>query len=129
MRHLGLAAGAVFLAGAAGALDVPAAYQGTWTLTDIDRAPFYGGATLVMTGPGTFAGQAPCNQYSGTAAGALPAFQVTQVAATRMSCPMLEMEHQYFAVLKGVVSADLVGPDLYLSTVNGVKLHYVATGN
>jgi len=116
MRHLGLAAGAVLLAGAAVAQDVPAAYQGTWTLTDIDRAPFYGGATLVMTGPGT-------------AAGALPAFQVTQVAATRMSCPMLEMEHQYFAVLKGVVSADLVGPDLYLSTVNGVKLHYVATGN
>ena len=129
MRCLGLMVASVLMAGAVMAQDVPPGYQGTWTLNDIDRAPFYGGATLAMTGPGTFAGQAPCNQYSGTANGALPAFEVTQVAATRMSCPMLEMEHEYFSVLKGVVSADLVGSDLYLSTVNGVKLHFVSGGN
>ncbi len=129
MRSLGLAAGAVLVAGAAVAQQVPSGYQGTWALNDIDRAPFYGGATLLMTGPGTFAGQGPCNRYSGTAAGTLPAFEVAQVAATRMACPMLEMEHQYFSVLKGVVTAELVGPDLYLSTVNGVKLHFVAGGN
>lgn len=129
MRFPGLVAAFGLMAGVAMAQDVPAGYQGTWTLNDIDRAPFYGGATLVMTGPGTFAGQAPCNQYSGTANGVLPAFEVTQVAATRMSCQMLEMEHQYFAVLNGVASADLVGTDLYLSTVNGVKLHYVGGGN
>lgn len=129
MRCLGLAAALGLMAGAAAAQQVPAGYQGTWTLNDIDRAPFYGGATLVMTGPGTFAGQAPCNQYSGNANGTLPAFEVAQIRATRLSCQMLEMEHQYFAVLNGVVSADLVGTDLYLSTVNGVKLHYVGGGN
>lgn len=128
MRCLAVAALGL-MTGAAMAQQVPAAYQGTWTLNDIDRAPFYGGATLQITGPGTFAGQAPCNQYSGTASGTLPAFAVTQVAATRMSCQMLEMEHEYFAVLKGVVSADLVGSDLYLSTVNGVKLHFVGGGS
>lgn len=129
MRMAVLAAGLGLVAGAAMAQEIPAAYQGTWSLNDIDRAPFYGGATLVMTGPGAFAGQAPCNAYSGSAAGTLPAFEVTQIRATRMSCQMLEMEHQYFAVLNGVVTAQLVGADLYLSTVNGVKLHFVAGAN
>lgn len=127
MRVLGLVA--VLAAGSAMAQEVPASYQGVWALNDIDRAPFYGGATLQITGPGTFAGQGPCNRYSGTATGTLPAFAVTQVAATRMACPMLEMEHQYFAVLKGVVEAQVIGPDLFLSTVNGVKLHFVAAPN
>lgn len=127
MRVLGLVA--VVMAGPAVAQEIPASYQGMWTLNDIDRAPFYGGATLQMTGPGAFAGQGPCNSYSGNAEGVLPAFEVVQIRATRMACPMLEMEQQYFAVLNNVVTATIVGPDLYLSTVNGVKLHFVAGPN
>lgn len=129
MRRLGLAASLGLLAGVAQAQEIPSAYQGTWTLSDIDRAPFYGGATLEMIGTGAFAGQAPCNRYSGSAAGTLPDFAVEQIRATRMACPMLEMEKQFFAVLNGVVRADLVGTDLYLSTVNGVKLHFVGGGS
>lgn len=128
MRKLGLAMGVALMAGMATAQQVPAPYQGTWTLSDINRAPFYGGATLVMTGPGSFAGQGPCNQYSGTAAGTLPAFEVGQLLSTRMSCQMLETEHEYFGILKNVVTAEVTGDGLYLSTVNGVTLHYLPGG-
>lgn len=128
MRSAAIGLGLVLAGGlaASAATGVPAEYTPVWTLQTIDGAPYRAPITLSFTGPGQFAGQGPCNTYSGSAEGSLPAFHPTTIGASRMACPKLAMEQEYLQLLYAVESAELTGAGLVLTTVNGRKLVFSA---
>ncbi|MEO1555189.1 MAG: META domain-containing protein [Pseudomonadota bacterium] len=82
-----------------------AAYGGadaTWTLVELDGAPFSERATLEFGADGQVSGQAPCNRFTFTNTVPYPWFETGPVAATKMACPNLEAESTFFASLSAM---------------------------
>jgi heat shock protein HslJ len=97
-----------------------------WTLTELDGTPFTSRATLAFPKPGRIAGQAPCNRYFATQNVPYPWFQAGPIGATRMACPDLQAETQYFVALSEMTLSEVAGPTLILSNDAGRSMVFTA---
>lgn len=97
-----------------------------WALQDIDGAPFTARATLVFGARGEVSGQAPCNSYSTQQSLPYPWFKVETVRATKMACPDLKSETQFFAALDDMSLSEVAGQTLLLSNDAGRTMTFKA---
>lgn len=56
--------------------------------------------TTLNLAPGKISGQAPCNRYNAAQTASLPNFTIGEIAATRMACPSMAVEAEYFEALR-----------------------------
>lgn len=99
---------------------VPSEYLAPqWRIVAIDGQPFAARGTIDFSEPGRASGEAPCNRWTGSYEGPLPAFVLKGVAATRMACPDLKEEARFLQALsamteartEGILRLKLTGPD------------------
>lgn len=86
-----------------------------YRLVSIDGTAVPYRATLQFAQTGEISGQAPCNRYSAAQSATLPAIRIEAIAATRMACPDLPAETQFFDALQSVTLAEVSGQTLVLS--------------
>lgn len=96
-----------------------------WLLSTINEAPVAARITITFPEQGKIAGQAPCNAYFGDQTAPLPWFDVKGIGATRMACPELELESQYFELLQNMTTAEITGDTLVLRNDAGKSLMFV----
>ncbi len=97
-----------------------------WTLSEINGAPFPATATLTFPVTGEIAGHAPCNSYSAPMTTPYPWFEVKQIASTRMACPDLDAESDFFTALTAVSISEVSGDTLILSNPDGLSMIFKA---
>lgn len=83
-------------------------------------------STVTLTFPekGKIAGRAPCNRYFGTQTKPLPWFETGPIASTKMACPHLDEETQYFHALEKSTLAEVSKTTLILSSDAGPLLTF-----
>lgn len=114
-----LAALPLLLAAAACAGDESVAKYGgagqVWTLSEMDGQAFNLRATMEFDKAGWITGQAPCNRYSVKQSAPYPWFKVGPTMATKMACPDLDSENQFFRALGEMTLSEVSGTTLILS--------------
>ena len=98
-----------------------------WVLTELDGAAFPEKATLQFPEPGTIAGNAPCNRYSGAMTAPYPWFEAGQLAVTRMACPNMAAESVFFEALSGMTQSEVSGDTLILTNEAGREMVFKAS--
>lgn len=96
-----------------------------WQLIARQGEPVAWTATLALGADGTAYGQAPCNRFFGTSTATLPALALTDLGATRMACPDLAAESDYFQALAAVTMAEIRQGHLFLTGPEGRVLEFV----
>lgn len=86
----------------------------TWTLVELNGAPFAARATLSIDKDGRVSGQAPCNRFTSSNSVTASNFDTGPIAATRMACPDLEAEAVFFKALNAMNKVDVQGDTLVL---------------
>ncbi len=94
-------------------------------LTELDGAPFEARATIAFPEAGRVVGQAPCNRYFANQTVPYPWFAVDGIGATRMACPDLAAETQFFSALEDMSLAEGLGDTLILSNEDGRRMVFV----
>jgi len=97
-----------------------------YRLTKIDGAPFAARATASFPDKRRIAGQAPCNRYSGELSAPYPWFKTGPLMVTRMACADLAAEQIFFAALTDMTLAEVQGPTLILSNIDGREMVFTA---
>jgi heat shock protein HslJ len=92
------------------------------TMNELSVAPL---VTISFPEEGRIAGQAPCNRYFANQTVPLPWFEVEGLGSTKMACPELATEVQYFDLLQKITTAEITGDTLILKSDNGQTLVYV----
>ncbi len=95
-----------------------------WQVAMVDGTPPGWTATLNLSEPGQVFGQAPCNRYSGPLTQEGRSFRPGKLAATRMACPNLQAEDEFFRLLRGIDTADH-RPGLLVLTGGGHEMRLV----
>ena len=95
-----------------------------WALVRMNGADAPAKVTMDLSEAGRAAGQAPCNRWFGGVEGTLPEFRLTGVGATRMACPDMQAESDFFAALDSVREARMEGDRLILAGEGGVQLEF-----
>lgn len=95
-----------------------------WVLATMNEAPVAPRVTITFPEEGRIAGQAPCNSYFGDQTVPLPWFEVKGLGSTKMACPELGLEVQYFSLLQKMTTAEIIGDTLVLRTDTGDALVY-----
>ncbi len=93
-----------------------------WSLIELDGAPFQQNATLTFPENDRIAGKAPCNSYTGVMNAPYPWFEAGPLAVTRMACPDLDSEAQYFSALADMTLSEVAGDTLILSNEAGREM-------
>lgn len=93
-----------------------------WVLQSINDEPVTETITLEFPEEGRITGRAPCNQYFATQSAPLPWFEVSKIGATKMACPALKKEQEYFEHLQIMSSAEVTGDTLILRSVTGFEI-------
>ncbi len=96
--------------------------EALWLLSTMNEAPVTTRITIAFPEEGKIAGQAPCNRYFGNQTAPLPWFEVKGLGSTKMACPELELETQYFTLLQKMTTAEIAGNTLVLATDTGNTL-------
>lgn len=107
-----------------------AAYGGAdrvWALSELDGTPFPQNATLTFPGGGKITGQAPCNGYAGVTTAPYPWFEARTIMATKMACPDLAAETEFFLALGTMTLAEVSGDTLILSNTDGREMVFKAS--
>lgn len=99
-----------------------------WTLTELDGAPFGATATLTFPEEGAIAGRGPCNSYRATMTVPYPWFEAGPVMSTKMACPDLQREAQFFEALSAMSLSEVLGDVMILSTPDGREMVFKAGG-
>jgi heat shock protein HslJ len=86
-----------------------------WTLVSVDGAEATAQTTIRIDEPGRLGGQGPCNRYFADVTGPLPTFRPGMIGSTKMACPDMAAEAQYFAALQAIERAELTDDSLRLS--------------
>ena len=97
-----------------------------WTLSEIDGQPFAARATLTLSEEGAISGKAPCNGYSASMTVPYPWFEAGPIRSTKMACPDLTAEAQFFEALGAMTLSEVLGDVLILSTPEGRKMVFRA---
>lgn len=90
-----------------------------WTLSEIDGEAFQARASLTFGEDGQVSGQAPCNRFSSKQSAPYPWFKIGPVMATKMACPDLSQESQFFSALEAMSLSEVSGTTLILSNDAG----------
>lgn len=99
-----------------------------WRLVEINSNPLSAAVTLTFPEPGTLAGAAPCNRYSGQQRVPYPWFEAAKVVTTRKNCPEISAEISYLAALQAATLSEVSGNTLILSSTAGMTLVFKADG-
>lgn len=86
-----------------------------WRLTELDGAPFTASATLEFGEDGAVFGQAPCNRFTALQSVPYPWIEIGPIAATKMACPDLAAEGDFFGALEAMTLVEVSGPVMILS--------------
>lgn len=95
-------------------------------LNSIDGTPFEADATIDLSKSGKISGKAPCNSYFANQTAPYPWLQAGPIGATRMACPDLDAEIAYFAALREMTHAEVLGDTLILSNADGREMLFQA---
>ncbi|MDA5093200.1 META domain-containing protein [Aliiroseovarius sp. KMU-50] len=98
----------------------------TWVWQELDGKAAPARATLRLPAPGRIEGKAPCNNYSARQSAPYPWFAVDQITATRMACPDLAAETEFFAALQAMSLAEVSADHLLLSNDDGREMLFAA---
>ncbi len=98
----------------------------TWVLQSLNEAPFDATATLTFPKKGKIAGQGPCNGFTGNQTVPYPWFSAEGIAATKMACPKIAEEAQFFEALQKMTLSEVSGDTLILSTEDGSQMLFRA---
>jgi heat shock protein HslJ len=96
----------------------------TYQLTDLNGAAPKTEITINFPENGQLAGKASCNSYFGSQTKPLPWFETGPIASTKMACPFLEEETEYFQTLAGATLAEINQNTIILSNDTGPVLTY-----
>lgn len=100
--------------------------EAAYHLVSLDGVPFAGRATISFPEPGRVTGQAPCNSYFALQTVPYPWFGLEGIGATRMACPDLDLEAQFFAALEDMTLSEVTGDTLILSNPAGREMVFEA---
>ena len=98
-----------------------------WTLTEVDGNPFDARATIRFGEDGKVSGQAPCNRYFSTQSAPYPWLELGPIGATKMACPNLAAESDYFDALAAMTLVEVTGDVMILSNEDGRKMVFSAS--
>lgn len=98
-----------------------------WTLTELDGKPFAAKATISFPAEGKVTGKAPCNTYASSQTKPMPWFELGPVMSTKMACPDLAAEQQFFSGLGAMTLAEVQGNTLILSNDAGREMVFRTT--
>jgi heat shock protein HslJ len=93
----------------AAAMALPASadvHVAPWVLQSLDGGVVAVEVTLDLADPERVTGQAPCNRYFAGRSGTPPAFRLEAIGATKMACPELALEAEYFSALAEVTAIE-----------------------
>lgn len=96
-----------------------------WFLKTLNETNVTTHITISFPEQGRITGQAPCNQYFGSQTVPLPWFKVTELTTSKMACPTLDLEVQYFNLLQDITTAEITKDMLILRTDAGKLLVFV----
>ncbi len=91
-------------------------------LVEMDGRAFELNATIQFPKPGDVVGQAPCNRYFAQQTLPYPWFNLDGIGATRMACPDLPQETEFFAALQEMSLAEAANKTLILSNEAGRRM-------
>ncbi|MDB4213728.1 META domain-containing protein [Octadecabacter sp.] len=95
-------------------------------LITLDNMAFSARATISFPEEGRVMGQAPCNTYFAMQSVPYPWFALEGIGATRMACPDLAQESEFFGALEGMTLSEVIGDTLILSNSVGREMVFVA---
>ena len=98
--------------------------ENSFALKEMLGEPVTARVTISFGEDGQVIGQAPCNRYFATQDAPLPWFSLGPIGATKMACPELEEEIQYFDLLGQATLAEVLGGILLLSNEDSVLLRF-----
>ncbi len=97
-----------------------------FTLQSIDGVAFAARATIDVSTAGKISGHGPCNRYFTEQAAPYPWFSAGEIGSTRMACPDLTAEAQFFDALRAMTLVEVLGGTLILSDDNGREMLFQA---
>ncbi|MGX9356398.1 META domain-containing protein [Roseobacteraceae bacterium S113] len=98
----------------------------TWRLVSIDGTAFEAVATMQFGDKGAVSGQAPCNRWFANQGVPYPWFEISAIGATKMACPDLAAEAEFFASLEAMTLSEVSGDVLVLSNDAGRSMEFKA---
>jgi len=90
-----------------------------FTLQSIDGVTFAARATIDVSEAGKITGHGPCNRYFANQTAPYPWFSTGPIGSTRMTCPDLVAEAQFFDALSTMTLVEVLGGTLILTDDNG----------
>ncbi|WP_299142586.1 META domain-containing protein [uncultured Tateyamaria sp.] len=100
----------------------------TWTLVELDGAPFDARVTLEFADGGPIAGQAPCNSFTTTNLVPYPWFELSPIAATKRACPDLDAETRFFTAFAAMTQSEVRPYTLFLRNDAGQEMKFTSPG-
>lgn len=94
----------------------------TWALVELNGAPFTARATMAFPEKGLVTGKAPCNSYSASQSVPLPWFELGPIMSTKMACPDMQDEQQFFDALAQMSLAETLNDTLILRNDEGHEM-------
>ncbi|MEO0379637.1 MAG: META domain-containing protein [Pseudomonadota bacterium] len=101
------------------------AAEATWTLVELNGAPFSERATLLFGEDGQVSGQAPCNRFTFTNGVPYPWFESGPIASTKMACPNLETEGAFFKSLSNMTQVVLADGRMVMANDDGGEMVFI----
>ncbi len=98
----------------------------TWVLESLNGAPFDANSTLTFPEKGRIAGKAPCNSFRASQSVPYPWFSLDGIASTKMTCPHIAQETQFFEALQNMTLSEVSGNTLILSNEDGSQMLFRA---
>ena len=96
----------------------------TWVLTQMNGTPVSVEVTLTFPEEGKTAGRATCNRYFADQTAPLPWFETGPIGATKMACPDLALETEYFKTLTAMTLIERQNNALLLSNEGTDSLQF-----
>ncbi|KAB7614816.1 META domain-containing protein [Amylibacter sp. SFDW26] len=93
-----------------------------WVLQSVNDEAITERITLEFPEEGRISGRAPCNRYFATQSAPLPWFEIGDIGATKVACPALKQEQEYFENLRIMSSVEVIGDTLVLRSVTGFEV-------
>lgn len=97
----------------------------SWSLSEVDGAPYEASATVAFPEEGRIAGKAACNNFTGSYEGTTDGFTLGPMAMTKMMCPDIEAEDAFMAQLALMTHADVTEDQVILSNADGAQMVFV----
>lgn len=98
----------------------------SFALQSIDGTAFKASATIDISEFGKISGRAPCNSYFAAQTAPYPWFALGPIGSTKMACPDLAQEGQFFDALGAMTLVEVVGNTLILSNDTGREMVFQA---